>query len=152
MEYGQEEDGAGKIVIASLWHLPAGSLVQSRGSLVNDPASPDKVLVIIPIVHIADHHAGYAGMDKFIVPQVYSYMRDSSAFAQRVKKDQVALLQFVTPDPPGRFVLFFRGAGKGGYSVYGGHEQEGKGRAVDPFAGSTAIMVRGAVPVFHKTQ
>lgn len=95
--------------------------------MVEYPAGPDIMFVIIPIVHITDHHAGYAGMDKFIIAQVNTYMGDGSAFAQGMEENEVAFLQVVALDPPGGLVLFFRGAGEGGYAIYGGQEQKGKG-------------------------
>ena len=60
--------------------------------MVRNPAGPDKMPVVIPIVHIADHHAGDAGMDKFIIPEIDAYVGDGPAFAQRMEKDEVPFL------------------------------------------------------------
>jgi len=110
------------------------------------------MFVIIAVVHIADHDAGDAGMDKFIIAQVDAYMGDGSVFAQGMEKDEVAFLQLFARDPAGSLVLFFRGAGQGCYSINGGKEQEGEGGAVDAVAGSTSVVVGGTIPVFHEAQ
>jgi len=74
---------------------------------VEDAAGADKMFVIIPIVHVADHHAGDGRMHKFIVPQVDTYVGDGIMFAQGMKKDQIAFLQFIPTDMVRGLILLF---------------------------------------------
>src|SRR5438445_9964796 len=62
------------------------------------PPGSYKVLVVVSVIHIADHHPRYAGMDELVIAEINPHMRDSPPFAQRMEKDQVPLLQLVPVD------------------------------------------------------
>lgn len=60
--------------------------------MIQYTTSPYIMFVIIPVVHIADHHARDAGMDELVVPEIDAHMGDSPALTQRMKKDKVPFL------------------------------------------------------------
>lgn len=120
--------------------------------MVEDTTGADIMFVIIPIVHIADHDAGYAGMDEFIVAEIDAYMGYFSAFSEGMEEYEIAFLQFVAPDSAGGLILFPGSTGQGRYAIYGGHEEKGEGGAVNAIPGGAAIMIGGAIPVIHEAQ
>src|ERR1700753_1491702 len=91
-------------------------------------------------------------MNKFVVAEIDADMGDGAMFTQRMEKDEIAFLEFVAADMPGKVILFFRGAGQSADTINGRQQQERKGGTVDAVARRAAVVVRSAIPVIHEAQ
>lgn len=76
---------------------------------IEDPSCTDIVLFIISIAQITNHDPGDGGVDKFIIAEIDADMCDCPAPPERMKKDQIALLQLIPADVPRRVILLFGG-------------------------------------------
>ena len=72
-------------------------LTVRRGGLIDDAAGAYKMLVVVAIVHVADHYAGDGGVYKLIVAEIDADMGNSLMhFAtQGMEKDKIPFLELV---------------------------------------------------------
>src|SRR5882724_8544420 len=110
-EMEKEKNGAGSGAGNDLGSLSGGL------RLVDHSSGADIMLVVISVVHRADHHARNGSMNELIIPQIDANMGDGPVFAKGMKKYQVPFLQVVPADPPGSVELFLCRAGQGSHAV-----------------------------------
>ena len=91
--------------------MTPGSSARGRtclhGAGIHDTAGANIMLVIIAVVHVADHDPGHGCMNKFMIAEINPYMGDHATFAQCVKEDQVPFLQLAAANPPAGLILLF---------------------------------------------